>query len=98
MAIRFAASTATLTGDASVEEAGELVNWLLARDGRRVDLSECQSVHTSVAQSLLALRPPLVGLPPAEGIWRWLHPLLAPLVIPAGKRSRPRRKKEGTQA
>ena len=33
MAIRFAATTATLEGDASVEEAGELVNFVAQQVG-----------------------------------------------------------------
>lgn len=68
MALQFDDQVATLAGTVTVEEAETLSNWLKAQqDAERgqpaVNLSDCEHVHAAVLQTLLALKPALVGTP-----------------------------------
>lgn len=64
MAIHYLKTLARLEGHVSAEEAEGLQQWL--REGRRrsLDLGRCESLHTAVLQTLLALRPPIKTAPP----------------------------------
>lgn len=60
----------------AVEEAEALLDWLRQTVTPQVDLSRCEHVHTSVLQTLLAVRPAIVGVP--------LDPLMVRLLGSAG--------------
>ncbi|MEO0031700.1 MAG: hypothetical protein RIS94_1458 [Pseudomonadota bacterium] len=85
MPLRYDASLAVLEGQCVVEEAGDLVEWLVADRTRGVDLSACTGLHTALLQTLMALRPPLAALPDDAALARWISPLLPPCAAPAAK-------------
>jgi hypothetical protein len=68
--------TILLSGDCAVEEAETLLSLLLERPGAMVAWSGCRSAHGAIVQLLLALRPPLLGLPEDPFLRRWVAPLL----------------------
>lgn len=65
MPVQYKKTVAQLTGSCTVEEAEGLVEWLAANPRGRVNLRDCEHLHTAVLQVLLALRPP-VSAPPAD--------------------------------
>jgi hypothetical protein len=84
MSVVLEGDTVRLVGDCGVEEA-EVLLALLTPDCRRfVDLSAALSVHTSVFQVLLLLKPPLSAQHPDPFFDKWL----APLLFPASKAGR----------
>lgn len=68
MPIHYLKTLARLEGHVGAEDAETLQQWLQAGRRRAVDLGPCDSVHTAVLQTLLALTPPLKN-PPAHA---WL--------------------------
>jgi hypothetical protein len=91
MPIRYEGGIARLEGDATVEEALELADWLHGREGAAVDLAACTHLHTAILQTLLALRPPVAGPPADPFLARWVAPLLA--TAPTARPAQPRRRK-----
>jgi hypothetical protein len=77
MPVVTSANGAALSGVCGVAEAETLHIWLLDHPTARIDLTDCQHVHTAVLQVLLALRPAIVGQPDDPGLAGWLMPLLA---------------------
>jgi len=63
MAIEIKKGLALLKGEVTIEEAEELFNYFLKTKKPRVDLSECEYLHTAVLQLLLVFQPELVKLP-----------------------------------
>jgi hypothetical protein len=76
MSVRLDGDVIRLEGDCRVEDSEPLLALLQADRGRVVDLTMAVSLHSAVVQTLLALRPPLVGTPRDEFTARWLVPLL----------------------
>jgi hypothetical protein len=52
-----------LEGECAIDDAGTLLELLLAKPEAEVDWSGCDRAHTAVVQVLLALRPRLIGRP-----------------------------------
>ncbi|GAA4656996.1 hypothetical protein [Kineococcus glutinatus] len=76
MPLQLGRRTAVLTGALVVEDAEPLATWLRATGEARVDLADCEHLHTAVLQALLAARVK-VGAPPADAFLRaWVLPLL----------------------
>lgn len=65
MAIDYLKTVARLQGHVDAESAEGLQQWLRAGKKRAVDLGRCESLHTAVLQTLLALTPPIKA-PPAD--------------------------------
>lgn len=81
MAIHYLKTLARLEGHVGAEDAESLQQWL--REGRRrsLDLGRCESLHTAVLQTLLALRPAIKTAPPAPRLCQVLglgHPTPTP--------------------
>lgn len=66
MAIDYLKTVARLQGHVDAESAEGLQQWLRAGKKRSVDLGRCDSLHTAVLQTLLALAPPIKTPPPHE--------------------------------
>ncbi|TCH99106.1 hypothetical protein EJV46_11255 [Roseococcus sp. SYP-B2431] len=71
-----------LEGLCRVEDAEVLAALLQRLPGSAVDLTRCEGLHAAVAQAILALAPPLTGVP--------ADPFLRELLLPAlaGERQR----------
>lgn len=65
-----------LEGACPSEDAEILLQHLTSTPSARVDIGICESAHTAVIQVLLAFRPRLIGTPPGNSLWRWVHPAL----------------------
>jgi hypothetical protein len=76
MSVRLDGPVIHLEGACRVEDAEPLFALLQADRGRQVNLARAQSLHTSVTQILLALRPTLVGTMADPFTTRWLMPIL----------------------
>jgi hypothetical protein len=65
-----------LEGNCPAEDAEALLGLLIENAGSMVDLAECGSVHTAVAQVLLAARPAIRGVPADPLLADWILPQL----------------------
>lgn len=81
MTIRVDGAVIHLLGECRVEDAEPLLAALQAGTATCVDLSAAGHLHAAVFQVLLALRPPLTGLPRDPFTAKWLVPLLAPATL-----------------
>jgi hypothetical protein len=63
MAITYQKKRAVMEGTCTVEEAEGLLQWLIKHPGREVDLRRAQYFHMAVLQTLMALKPVIVGEP-----------------------------------
>ncbi len=79
MPVTYAGDCASLEGQCTVEEAGELTEWLLADRTRAIDLAACTGLHSAVLQTIMALVPPMIAGPQDATLARWLAPVLPPL-------------------
>ncbi|WP_338663601.1 hypothetical protein VQH23_00230 [Pararoseomonas sp. SCSIO 73927] len=78
MSVRLEGDTIRLEGAVRVEDAEPLLALLQGGAGRAVRLDGAGPLHTAVVQLLLALRPPIRGVPADPFDARWILPLLAP--------------------
>ncbi len=78
MPLSYAEDTVTADGDAVVEDALTLLEFLQSHPGAKVDLVSCTHLHTAVLQVLLAARPNVVALPREAFLGRWLSQTLPP--------------------
>lgn len=64
MGIRYLKTYAALEGHLGAEDAEGLLNWLRGHTRPQVHLGRCESLHTALLQTLLALRPRIKVAPP----------------------------------
>ncbi len=76
MPIEYKKTVAVLSGICTVEEAEELLEWLHAHPGGKVNLKDLEHPHTAVLQVLMALRPSVSVPPQDEAMRAWLLPAL----------------------
>jgi hypothetical protein len=76
LTVRFDDGILYLEGACPVEEAEALLDLLLTNPGIPVDWSGCRFLHTAVLQVLMALRPPLQGVPDDAFLRQWIIPVL----------------------
>jgi hypothetical protein len=75
MSVRCADGVVVLEGDCQVDEAEQLLEFLLANPSAEVDWSDCGQLHTALIQVLLAVRPKMRGSPEVEFLNRWIAPI-----------------------
>ena len=63
MTIDYQEKRVALSGICTVEEAEDLLGWLVKHPQAEVDLSGAEHLHAAVVQALMALAPRLVGQP-----------------------------------
>ena len=57
MPVTLKKTVAVLKGTCTVEEAERLLEWLVEHPGGKVNLKDCEHLHTAVLQVLMATRP-----------------------------------------
>ena len=72
MTVRASGHEVFLSGDCSAEDAEALVGFLIGNPSATIDLTECGSIHTAVAQVLLASRPVIRGVPADPFFAEWI--------------------------
>lgn len=77
MSLEVVGDTIRVIGHCRVEEAEVLVELFHSHGPVRLDFSHCESLHSAVAQAILAFRRPIVGSPTQAFIRDLLAPALA---------------------
>ncbi|MFF5227943.1 hypothetical protein [Dactylosporangium sp. NPDC000521] len=78
MALELRERTAVLSEAVTVEEVEELVAWLRRTPEARVDLRNCNHLHTAAFQAILAFGPKLSATPVDSFLTTQLLPALEP--------------------
>jgi ABC-type transporter Mla MlaB component len=76
MTVRLDHRAIHLEGNCHVEDAEHLLELLQEQQGRPVDISALDSIHTAVLQLLLAFRPKVAGSNGDSFFESWIAPLL----------------------
>jgi hypothetical protein len=77
MSVRLDDDVIRLEGRCHVEDAEPLLLLLQADPGRRLDLSQAESIHSAIVQIMLACSPQLIGDCGDIFVRDWVIPLLA---------------------
>lgn len=63
MTIDYQETRAVLSGVCTVEDAEDLLGWLIKHPQCQVELSSAEHLHSAVVQTLMAMAPRLLGQP-----------------------------------
>ncbi|MEY2666502.1 MAG: hypothetical protein RLZZ384_673 [Pseudomonadota bacterium] len=72
MAIEYKKSLAVLTDFVGVEEAENLLQWLLKNPKGKINLAGCMHIHAANLQVFMAVKPQVSVWPADEEFKRWL--------------------------
>jgi hypothetical protein len=72
MAIEYKKSLAVFTEFVGVEEAENLLQWLLKNPKGKINLAACEHIHAANLQVLMAVKPIIAAWPADEDLQRWL--------------------------
>jgi len=72
MAIEYKKSLAVFTEFVGVEEAENLLQWLLKNPKGKINLAACEHIHAANLQVLMAIKPQVAAWPADENLHRWL--------------------------
>jgi hypothetical protein len=72
MAIEYKKSLAVFTEFVGVEEAENLLQWLLKNPKGKINLAACEHIHAANLQVLMAIKPLVAAWPADEDLQRWL--------------------------
>jgi len=72
MAIEYKKSLAVFTEFVGVEEAEDLLQWLLKNPKGKINLAACEHIHAANLQVLMAVKPIVAAWPADEDLQRWL--------------------------
>ena len=72
MAIEYKKSSAVFTEFVGVEEAENLLQWLLKNPKGKINLAACEHIHAANLQVLMAIKPQVAAWPADEDLHRWL--------------------------
>lgn len=75
MAIEYKKSLAVLTDFVGVEDAENLLQWLLKNPKGKINLASCVHIHAANLQVLMAVKPSITVWPVDEQLKRWLSVL-----------------------
>lgn len=76
MAIDFQKKSAVFRGNIGVEDAEVLLEWLLKNPKARLNLGDCQHMHSANLQVLMALQPGISVWPKDADLRIWLESAL----------------------
>ena len=72
MAIEYKKSLAVFTDFVGVEEAENLLQWLLKNPKGKINLAACEHIHAANLQVLMAVKPQISVWPADEDLTHWL--------------------------
>jgi len=72
MAIEFNDAVARFKGQCRLEEASALFEWLEQTPAAKIDLSDCEHIHTAILQMLMVAKPELLAPPADPFLKQWL--------------------------
>ena len=72
MAIEYKKTLAVFTEFVGVEEAENLLQWLLKNPKGKINLAACEHIHAANLQVLMAVKPIIAAWPADEDLQRWL--------------------------
>jgi anti-anti-sigma regulatory factor len=78
MSMTLTQDTAVLAGQVTVEEAEELLAWLVKHPSASVDLQALDHLHAANLQVLMAARPRVAHWPQNPDTCLWLQAALTP--------------------
>ena len=76
MPIKYKKTVAVLEGQCAIEEAENLLAWLLDHPRGKLNLKRLEHPHTAVLQVMIALRPEVSSFPEREDVELWLKPIM----------------------
>jgi len=76
MPVTYKKTVAILDGICAVEEAEQLLEWLGQHPKGKVNLKQCEHLHSAIAQVLMAVKPPLTAAPADPEMATWLLPAI----------------------
>lgn len=76
MPINYKKTVAVLEGHCEIEEAENLLAWLLENPQGKLNLKQLGHPHTALVQVMMAIRPQVSVFPEDENVSVWLQPLL----------------------
>jgi len=76
MSIEYKKTVAIIEGECSVEEAEALLEWILLTPKGKINLKQCEHMHTAVLQVLMALTPSVSVWPDTDSPAFWLSTVL----------------------
>lgn len=76
MPVIFRKTTATLQGLCTIEDVEPLLQWLAAHPGGKVQMKNCENLHSAVLQTLLAGQAKCSGWPTHPTLCAWLKSAL----------------------
>jgi len=72
MSIRFSNRVVYLENECDADDAEPLLIWLREHPKGKVNLKNCQQLHTAVLQVLMAIGPGVTVMPLDQSLARWL--------------------------
>lgn len=72
MAIEYKKSLAVFTDFVGVEEAENLLQWLIKNPKGKINLAACIHIHAANLQVLMAVKPAISAWSTDEALRRWL--------------------------
>lgn len=72
MPIKFSGAVARFEGQCRLDEASALFEWLEQTPAAKIDLAECEHMHTAILQILMVAKPELLASPASRFLQQWL--------------------------
>ena len=72
MAIEFNDAVVKFEGHCRLEEASALFEWLEQTPAAKIDLTDCERIHTAILQILMVAKPELLASPANPFLKQWL--------------------------
>jgi len=72
MPIKFIDAVARFEGQCRLEEANLLFEWLEQNPGAKIDMADCEHIHTALMQILMVAKPEVLAPPAHQFLRQWL--------------------------
>lgn len=79
MSIEYKKTVAIMEGECAVEDAEVLLEWILLNPKGKINLKQCEHMHTAVLQVLMAVNPSVSVWPDKDSPACWLSTVLGHL-------------------
>lgn len=81
MSIEYKKSVAVFEESVTVEDAEELLGWLIKNPKGKINLSTCKHIHAANLQVLMAVKPIIANQSKDEDLQAWLNVAFNPANI-----------------